>query len=87
MSRVAGAGSRGWFFLSDFWGGCAGFEAEAIVAGFQDVAMMCEPVEQRGGHFCIAEDTRPLAEAEVGRDDDTGAFVEFAQQVEEQCAA
>ena len=60
------------------------FEAEAVVASFEDVAMMGEPVEQRGCHLCIAEHAGPFAEAEIGRDDDAGALVEFAQQMEEQ---
>ena len=48
--------------------------------------MMGQPVEQRRRHLGVAEDTRPFAEAEVGGDDDAGAFVELAQQMEEQCS-
>ena len=48
---------------------------------------MCEPVEQCGCHLCVAKYLRPFTEAEVGRDDDTGALIEFAQKVEQQCAA
>ena len=69
----------GKFFMSR-----AVLEAEAVVSGLKDVAMMREPVEQRGCHLCIAEDAGPFAEAEIGRDDDAGALVEFAQQMEEQ---
>jgi len=46
-----------------------------------------QAVEQCGGHLGIAEHTGPFAEAEIGGDDDAGALVKFAQQVEEQCAA
>jgi len=46
-----------------------------------------EPVEKRGCHFCVAEDLRPFTEAEVGRDHYAGALIEFAQKVEQQCAA
>jgi hypothetical protein len=46
-----------------------------------------EPVEQRGGHLGIAEHAGPFAEAEVGGDDDAGALVELAQQMEQQRAA
>ena len=46
--------------------------------------MVCEPVQEGGGHFGITEHFRPFAEAEVGGDDDAGAFVEFAQQMEQQ---
>jgi len=62
-------------------------EAEAVVSGLQDVAVVGEAIEQRGGHLGVAEDGRPLTEAEVGRDDDAGAFVEPAEPVEEQGAA
>ena len=48
------------------------------------MATVGEPVEQGGGHLCVAKDRGPFAEAQVGRDDDAGALVEFAQQVEQQ---
>lgn len=50
--------------------GRAVFEAEAIVSGFQYVAVVGKPIEKRSGHFRIAEDSGPLAEAKVGGDDD-----------------
>src|SRR6056297_2256058 len=62
-------------------------EAEAVVSGLQDVAAMGEPIEQRGGHLGVAEDGGPFAEAQIGGDDDTCAFVEFAEQMKEQRAA
>ena len=37
-------------------------ETPAYVAGFDDVAMVGEPVEQGGGHFNVAEVGRPFAE-------------------------
>ena len=49
--------------------------------------MVGEPVEQCGGHLGIAEDAGPFAEGQVGGDDDGCAFVEFADQVEQQLAA
>ena len=48
---------------------------------------MGKPVEQRRCHLGIAEDARPFTEAEVCSDDDAGALVELAQEVEEQCTA
>ena len=48
---------------------------------------MRQAIEQRGRHFGVEEDRRPFAEAEVCRDDDACALVEFAQEMEEQCAA
>ena len=44
---------------------------------------MSEAVEERGRHLGIAEDCRPFAESQVGGDDDRGALVEAANQVEE----
>ena len=49
--------------------------------------MMSKAVEQSGGHLGVAEHTGPLAEAEIGGDDDAGALVELGEQVEEQRAA
>jgi hypothetical protein len=54
------------------------FEAPALVAGFENVAMMGQPVEQCGCHFAVAEDAGPLGEREIGRHDDRGPFVEPA---------
>ena len=48
---------------------------------------MGEPVEESGGHLGIAEDARPLAEGEVAGDDDRGAFIEPADQMEQRLAA
>ena len=45
---------------------------------------MGEAIEQGRRHLGIAEDGRPLAEAEVGGDDDAGALVQRAQQMEQQ---
>src|SRR5260370_20664395 len=45
------------------------FKAPAFVAGLDDIAVMGQAVEQRGGHLGVAEDRGPLAEGEVGSDD------------------
>ena len=68
-------------------GSGAVLEAPALVAGLDDLAMMGETVEQRGGHLGVAEDGWPFAEGEVGGDDDRGALVEPAHEVEEQLPA
>ena len=36
---------------------------------------MGETIEQCCGHFGIAKDAGPFAEAQVGGDDDAGAFI------------
>jgi hypothetical protein len=43
-----------------------------------------QAIEERRGHLGVAEDRGPFAEAEVGSDDNAGAFVELAQEMEEQ---
>jgi hypothetical protein len=48
---------------------------------------MGKPVEQYGGDLGVSEDRGPFAEAEVRGDDDAGALIEFAEQMEKQRAA
>src|SRR5258708_14067958 len=85
MVSRAGVGQVSRFLLCGFSGfRRAVFEAEAVVSGFENVAAVGETVEQRGRHLGVAEHGGPLAEAEISRDDDAGALVEFAQQMEEQ---
>lgn len=48
---------------------------------------MGETIKQCCGHLGVAEDAGPFAEAEVCGDNDAGAFVEFAQKMEEQGTA
>jgi len=64
-----------------------GFEPEAVVSRFRDVAAVGEAVEEGCRHPGVAKDCRPFAEAEVRGDDDAGTLLEFAQEVEEQRAA
>jgi hypothetical protein len=49
---------------------CAVHEAPAFVSGFDDLAAVRKPVEQRGCHLGIAEDAGPFAEGQVGCDDE-----------------
>ena len=48
---------------------------------------MCEAIQKRGCHLCISKDLSRFREAEVGGYDDAGFLVEFADQMEDQCAA
>jgi hypothetical protein len=57
-------------------------EAPTVVAGFDDVAVVGQPIEQRGGHLGVAEHARPFAEGQIGGDDDRGALVEPTDEVE-----
>ena len=64
----------------------AAFEAPTVVAGFHDVAMVSQAVEQRGGHLGVAEHAGPFTEGEIGSDDDGRSLVEPADEVEQQLA-
>jgi hypothetical protein len=46
------------------------FEAPAVIASLDDVAVVRQAIEQRGRHLGITEDARPFSECEVGGDDD-----------------
>ena len=48
---------------------------------------MSQAVEQRGGHLGVAEHAGPLAEGKVRGDDDRGALVEPADEVEQELSA
>ena len=48
---------------------------------------MREAVEQGRGHLGIAEDAGPFAEGEISGDEDRGALVEAADEMEEQLTA
>ena len=71
-------GKPGWYSLSG-----AVFEAPGLVAGFDDVAVMGEAVQQGCGHSGIAKDARPFTEGEVSRHDHRGALVKAANQMKE----
>jgi hypothetical protein len=62
-------------------------QVPAVVAGFDDVAVVGEAVEQRRDDLSVGEDVRPYGEGEVGRGDYGCALVEPADQMEQQLAA
>ena len=55
----------------------AALEAPGFVSGLDDLAMLGQAIEQRGGHLGIAEDGGPFAECQIGGDDDAGALIEL----------
>ena len=48
---------------------------------------MGKPIEQCCRHFGIAKDAGPFAEAQIGRNDNAGSLIEFAEKMEEQGTA
>ncbi len=63
------------------------FESPAFVCGFDDFTVMGKPVEKSGRHLRVTEDARPFPERQVEGDDDRCAFVEFADQMEQELSA
>jgi hypothetical protein len=57
-----------------------------LAFGREDMSVMGEPIEQRGGELFISEDLNPLAEGQVGGHHGGAAFVAIGEQVEEQLA-
>ena len=45
---------------------------------------MGQPVEQRAGEPLVAEDLGPLAEGQIGRDDDRPSLLSFTEDTKEQ---
>ena len=62
-------------------------EAPTVIAGLDDVAVVGQAIEQRSRHLGITKDARPFTEGEVCGDDDLGAFIEAADEVEQELAA
>ncbi len=58
-------------------------EAPALVSGLQDVAVVCQAVEQGGCHFRVNEDLWPFLEGQVRGDDHRGSLVEPADEMEQ----
>ena len=48
--------------------------------------MMRQAIQHGGGHPGIAEHLWPIGESQIGRDQQRGVFVQFADQVEQQLA-
>ncbi len=65
-------------------GSCACLETPAFIAGFDDITVMGEPVEERRGHLGVAEDARPFPKVEIGRHDNRSTFIEAAHEMEEE---
>jgi hypothetical protein len=42
----------------------------AVIAGFDDVAMVRHSIEQGSGHFLVTKDRRPFSEGKIGGDND-----------------
>lgn len=66
---------------------CSVLESPAVVSGLDNIAVVREPIKKSRGHLRVTEDRRPLAEGEVGGDDDGGHLVKPTDEMEEKLAA
>jgi hypothetical protein len=55
-----------------------------IIAGFQNIAVVRNPIQQRGAHLGTVEDLNPFPKIEVGGDDQRSFIIQLADQVEQQ---
>jgi hypothetical protein len=51
------------------------FKVIRLITGFDNVAMMGQPVQQCGGHLRVTEHRAPFRERQVGCNDHAGAFI------------
>jgi hypothetical protein len=64
-----------------------GAEPVGLGAGFEDVGVEGDPVDEGGDEAGVGEDGSPFAERQVGPDRDGGAFVAFGDDLEQQFGA
>jgi hypothetical protein len=62
------------------------FEAERIVAGFQDIAVVGDSIQQGRGHFGVAKNRHPFGKGQIRGDDQRGLLVKLTDQVKQQRA-
>ena len=65
-------------------GGLAGAQSVGLGAGFEDVGVEGDAVDDRGDQAGVGEDGAPFAEGQVGGDSDRGAFFAFGDDLEQQ---
>jgi hypothetical protein len=68
-------------------GSAAVFEPPTGVAGLDDIAVVGQAVEHGGRHLGVAEDLRPIAERQIGGNQQRRVLVKLADQMEQQLAA
>jgi len=68
-------------------GGLAGAQPVGLGAGFEDVGVEGDAVDDGGDRAWVGEDGAPFAEGQVGGDRDGGAFLAFGDDLEEEFGA
>ena len=62
-------------------------DAERVIAGFDDCAMVGNAIQQRGCHLGIAEDQDSFPELQICCDDKACFFIKLADEVEQESPA
>src|SRR6266478_4698488 len=63
------------------------FEAIAVAVHFEDVDVVCQPVEQRAGQPLGPEHAGPLVERQIAGDEGGAALVTLAEDLEQELGA
>src|ERR1700751_87730 len=62
------------------------FEAIAVAVHFEDVDVVCQPVEQRAGQPLRPEHAGPFVKRQIGSDDGGAALVTLTEDLEQELA-
>src|SRR3954470_20785094 len=84
MAAPGGGGELGSLGLPALPGFHRLAEAIALAIHLENVAVVAEPVEERGGHPLALEDLTPLAERQVARHQEAAALVPVGEHPEQQ---
>src|SRR6266571_4390970 len=63
------------------------FEAIAVAVHFEDVDVVCQPIEQRAGQPLGSKHAGPLVERQIAGDEGRGALVALAEDLEQELRA
>src|SRR6202166_3229971 len=63
------------------------FEAIAVAVHFEDVDVVCQPIEQRAGQPLGPEHAGPFVERQIAGDDGGAALVSLAEDLEQELRA
>ena len=61
-------------------------DSPAVIACFDDAAMVRNSVEQGGGHFPVTKDRGPFTEGEIGGNDDRCSLIQMGEQMKDELA-
>ena len=60
--------------------------AIAVISGFNDFTMMCQPVQKGCGHLLVMEHLGSLSKGQIRCDNDRGQLIQLGSKVEQELA-